>query len=109
MSSQGSPGRTRKMASAPITDRSLTVDEFCAAEHMSRAMLYRAWAEGWGPDFYRIGIRRRITQRARLKWQGEREAASRCENNDLSPTPESAAVRPALRTNTGAGTPPAGS
>ncbi len=37
-------------------------------------MLYRAWAEGWGPKFYKVGARRRITYRARLEWQRDREA-----------------------------------
>jgi hypothetical protein len=39
-------------------------------------MLYRAWSEGWGPIFYRVGVTRRITYRARLAWQAEREAAA---------------------------------
>ena len=43
-------------------------------ERMSRAMLYKAWAEGWGPDFYWVGVTRRITHRARLEWQRQREA-----------------------------------
>jgi len=41
---------------------------------MSRSMLYKAWTEGWGPDFYRVGVTRRITHRARLEWQRQREA-----------------------------------
>jgi hypothetical protein len=39
-------------------------------------MLYRAWSEGWGPKFYRVGVTRRITHHARLQWQHEREAAA---------------------------------
>jgi hypothetical protein len=39
-------------------------------------MLYRAWSEGWGPKYYRVGVTRRITHRARLEWQREREAAA---------------------------------
>jgi hypothetical protein len=39
-------------------------------------MLYRAWAEGWGSKFYKVGVTRRITHRARLEWQHEREAAA---------------------------------
>ena len=39
-------------------------------------MLYRAWSEGWGPKFYRVGATRRITHRARLEWQREREVAA---------------------------------
>ena len=61
-------------ASLSIPDASLTTKEFCRAEKISRSMLYRAWKEGWGPRFYRVGVTRRITQRARLEWQGEREA-----------------------------------
>jgi hypothetical protein len=37
-------------------------------------MLYRAWAEGWGPKFYWVGASRRITHSSRLEWQREREA-----------------------------------
>jgi len=60
--------------SAP--DASLTIAEFCQAEKISRSMLYRAWSEGWGPKFYWVGVTRRITHRARLEWQREREAAA---------------------------------
>lgn len=59
-----------------VSDPSYTVDQFCAAERMSRSMLYRAWSEGWGPLFYRVGVTRRITHRARMQWQQEREAAA---------------------------------
>jgi hypothetical protein len=66
MSSQDS---RRGQARVTVPDASLTIAEFCQAEKISRSMLYRAWSEGWGPKFYR-----RITQRARLEWQREREA-----------------------------------
>ncbi len=72
MSSEHSAARAGASFSAP--DRSLTIDDFCRAEKISRSMLYRAWSEGWGPKFYRIGVTRRITYRARLEWQREREA-----------------------------------
>jgi predicted DNA-binding transcriptional regulator AlpA len=74
MSSQQTPARADGAFRAP--DASLTIDEFCKAEKISRSMLYRAWSEGWGPRFYRIGVTRRITYRARLEWQREREAAA---------------------------------
>lgn len=74
MSLEHSPART--VASAEVHDPSLTVDQFCRAENISRSMLYRAWSEGWGPKFYRVGVTRRITHRARLEWQREREAAA---------------------------------
>ena len=63
-------------ASFRASDASLTIGEFCQAEKMSRSMLYRAWSEGWGPTFYWVGVTRRITYRARLRWQREREAAA---------------------------------
>ena len=72
MSSEHSSARAGASFSAP--DASLTIDEFCQAEKISRSMLYRAWSEGWGPKFYRVGVTRRITSRARLEWQREREA-----------------------------------
>jgi hypothetical protein len=62
-----------------ICDRSLTIGQFCRAENISRSMLYRAWSEGWGPKFYRVGVTRRITHRARLEWQREREAEAAAE------------------------------
>jgi hypothetical protein len=60
-----------------ISDPTYTVNEFCAAERISRSMLYTAWKAGWGPDFYLVGVTRRITHRARLAWHAEREAAAR--------------------------------
>jgi hypothetical protein len=63
-------------ANGSFSDASLTINEFCKAEKISRSMLYRAWAEGWGPKFYRVGVTRRITHRARLEWQRERETAA---------------------------------
>ena len=74
MSSQQTRAQASGSFSAP--DASLTIDEFCQAEKISRSMLYRAWSEGWGPKFYRVGVTRRITYRARLEWQREREAAA---------------------------------
>jgi hypothetical protein len=71
MSSEQTPARASRAFSAP--EASLTIDEFCKAEKISRSMLYRAWSEGWGPRFYRVGVTRRITYRARLEWQRERE------------------------------------
>jgi excisionase family DNA binding protein len=38
-------------------------------------MLYRAWAEGWGPKFYKVGDAPHHP-RARLEWQHERETAT---------------------------------
>jgi hypothetical protein len=79
MSLEHSPARARKRARASVTDESLTINEFCQAEKISRSMLYKAWSEGWGPKFHRIGVTRRITHRARLEWQHEREAEATAE------------------------------
>jgi hypothetical protein len=48
MSLGHNPARTQNAA---VNDPSYTVDDFCAAERMSRSMLYKAWAEGWGSRF----------------------------------------------------------
>jgi hypothetical protein len=56
--------------------QSYTVDEFCAAERISRSMLYKLWKEGQGPRFYYVGNVRRITHEARLEWQRQMEAAT---------------------------------
>ena len=89
MSLEHSPARNRKAANAAVNDPSYTIDEFCAAERMSRSMLYKAWAQGWGPVFYRVGVTRRITHRARLEWQRQREAeaAAGKGKNDLANSP----------------------
>jgi hypothetical protein len=42
VSLEHSPARNRKAANIAVHDPSYTVDEFCAAERMSRSMLYKA-------------------------------------------------------------------
>jgi hypothetical protein len=76
MSLEQTPTRQTNCSSLSTPDASLTVREFCRAERMSRSMLYKAWTEGWGPKFYRVGVSRRITHRARFEWQLQREAAA---------------------------------
>ena len=53
---------------------SYTVDEFCAAERISRVKLYDLWKHGKGPRFYQNGRCRRITHSARLDFQRHMEA-----------------------------------
>lgn len=53
---------------------SYSVDEFCAAERISRVKLYEFWNSGKGPRFYMNGRCRRITHQARRDWQRAREA-----------------------------------
>lgn len=58
---------------------SYTVNSFCAAEHISRSMLYKLWAEGRGPRFFMVGSVRRISHAARIEWQRMMEAATSSE------------------------------
>jgi hypothetical protein len=73
MSLEHSTARQR----TPVFEPSYTVDEFCAAERMSRSMIYKAWQKDWGPRFYLNGVSRGITHEARLEWQRQREQAAR--------------------------------
>ena len=59
-----------------MAEESLTVNEFCACEKLSRTLLYRAWREGWGPRFHLVGSHRRISPESRREWRQEREAAT---------------------------------
>ena len=63
------------------TEKSYTVATFCAAEDMSRSMLYKLWSQGHGPRFYYVGTVRRITEEMRREWQRKFEAeASKSED-----------------------------
>jgi hypothetical protein len=53
-----------------------TVDEFCDAHRLSRAMLYKSWNAGIGPRFLLIGSKRVISFEAAADWRAEREAAA---------------------------------
>jgi hypothetical protein len=52
----------------------MTLAEFCEAERLSRSMLYKLWAQGKGPNFFNIGVTKRISPEARLAWRQQREA-----------------------------------
>jgi hypothetical protein len=69
--------RIRQKNTTGIFEPSYNIPEFCEAENISRSMLYEFWKKGEGPDYYQVGHQRRITHRARLQWQREREAAAR--------------------------------
>jgi len=57
-------------------DPSQTVDQFCAAEQISRSQLYKDWNRGTGPRFFYNGTRRRISAEARREWRQARESAA---------------------------------
>jgi hypothetical protein len=85
MSLEHSPARQKTAAfkfrkNEPLpasVDQTLTINGFCRAEHISRNKLYELWKQGIGPDFYWVGVERRITQDARKRWQAAREGAAR--------------------------------
>jgi hypothetical protein len=58
-----------------MTDQSTyTIADFCEAERISRAMLYKLWSQGQGPRYYMLGSVRRISHQARMDWHQELEA-----------------------------------
>jgi hypothetical protein len=67
-------------ASPLIADSSYTIREFCEAEKLSRAMLYRLWAEGRGPRWFCIGSHKRISHEARTEWRRQLEAEAASDN-----------------------------
>ena len=63
----------------PIPDPSYTVNEFCAAEKISRAQLYKEWRANRGPRFFLVGSFRRISAEARAEWRRRREAEAQAQ------------------------------
>jgi hypothetical protein len=59
-----------------VSDPSLTPKEFCAAEKISRSMLYKLWGQGKGPRWFYVGTTRRISHEARQEWRRAGEAAA---------------------------------
>jgi hypothetical protein len=59
-----------------MSEQSYSVNSFCEAENISRAMLYKLWRLGQGPRFYMLGNVRRISHQARIEWQAAMEAAA---------------------------------
>jgi len=58
-------------------EASYTIDEFCKAERISRAMLYKLWSQCKGPRFYYVGTVRRISHEARLDWHQQCEGTAK--------------------------------
>ena len=54
-------------------DESFTIQEFCAAEKISRAFFYKLQSQGKAPQTYSLGSNRRISRDAYLEWRHERE------------------------------------
>jgi hypothetical protein len=57
-------------------DASMTIDEFCTSQRISRAHFYVMQREGWGPRVMYLGASVRISPEARRDWRREREVAA---------------------------------
>jgi predicted DNA-binding transcriptional regulator AlpA len=57
-------------------DESFTIDEFCAAEKISRSFFYKLDGQGNAPKTYTIGRNRRIARAALVTWRASREAVA---------------------------------
>jgi predicted DNA-binding transcriptional regulator AlpA len=55
-------------------DESFTIQEFCAAEKISRAFFYKLQSQGKAPLTYPLGSNRRISLEAYLAWRTARES-----------------------------------
>jgi hypothetical protein len=66
----------RLLEAAEAGDDSLTIEEFCRAEKVSRSTYYVMRDEKWGPTEMRVGDSVRISAQARRQWRKEREAAA---------------------------------
>ena len=54
-------------------DESFTINEFCAAEKISRAFFYKLQSQGKAPRTYPLGSSRRISHDAYTAWRAARE------------------------------------
>jgi hypothetical protein len=54
-------------------DESFTIQEFCAAEKISRAFFYKLQSQGKAPLTYPLGANRRISRDSYLTWRVARE------------------------------------
>jgi hypothetical protein len=52
-----------------------SVDEFCVAHDISRAMLYKLWNSGRGPRAMSVGSRKLISHEAAADWRKACEVA----------------------------------
>jgi predicted DNA-binding transcriptional regulator AlpA len=56
--------------------KAFSVDEFCAAHGISRAMFYKICAEGKGPRLMSVGTRKLISNEAAADWRKQCEDAA---------------------------------
>jgi predicted DNA-binding transcriptional regulator AlpA len=70
---------TKRIRNIVVTDPSLSIQQFCDAEGLSRGLYYKLKKQGRTPRELRIDAVIRITHQARIEWrrkmQKESEAA----------------------------------
>lgn len=62
--------------SKQIANLAFSIDTFCHAHGISRPTLYKAWSEGYGPGFMRVGRRVLIPVEAATEWRQRMTARS---------------------------------
>lgn len=66
-------GTTRAVS---LADRaSFNATEFCKLHGFGRTKLYDLWKRGDGPEFFRVGNRRRIPADVAREWRGQGSAS----------------------------------
>ena len=64
------------IAARPGTDRkAFSIDEFCIAHRISRAMFYKIRKQGRAPRIMTVGSRQLISGEAAAEWRRQMEAA----------------------------------
>src|SRR6266852_6227876 len=66
--------REQQRADSLAQRRAMSVEEWCAARRLSRAMFYKLLRQGKGPQTYLVGTRRFISHEADAAWQSAMEA-----------------------------------
>jgi hypothetical protein len=64
---------------------SLTINQFCAAENISRRTYYNLCDRGEGPRTYLVGNSPRISPEAHREWREQRENASHIKASQEEP------------------------
>jgi len=52
-----------------------SIDEFCAAHSISRAMFYKLLKQGNGPRLMNVGTRKLVSDESAAEWRRQMEAA----------------------------------
>lgn len=74
-------------------DRSTTraaysVESFCKAHDIGRALFYRALKDGWGPETFTVASKRLISIEAATRWRAKMERRT-AEAESNKPAPDS--------------------